>query len=75
MASSGLEALPLLGSACDERKGAHLAEVLPRPEDQRRTAARAGRRAEADGLPRAVCDFIAGMTDRYATETYRGVTP
>jgi phenylacetate-CoA ligase len=28
MASSGLEALPLLGSACDERKGAHLAEDL-----------------------------------------------
>ncbi|MEF2278724.1 deoxyguanosinetriphosphate triphosphohydrolase [Deinococcus sp. YIM 134068] len=32
-------------------------------------------RAEADGLPRAVCDFIAGMTDRYAMETYRAVTP
>jgi hypothetical protein len=28
MASSGLEALPLLGSACDERNGAHLAEDL-----------------------------------------------
>jgi len=28
MASSGLEALPLLGSACDERRGAHLAEDL-----------------------------------------------
>jgi phenylacetate-CoA ligase len=28
MASSGLEALPLLGSACDERQGAHLAEDL-----------------------------------------------
>ena len=28
MASSGLEALPLLGSACDERDGAHLAEDL-----------------------------------------------
>ncbi len=28
MASSGLEALPLLGSACEERDGAHLAEDL-----------------------------------------------
>lgn len=28
MASSGLEALPLLGSACDEREGAHIAEDL-----------------------------------------------
>jgi len=28
MVSSGLEALPLLGSACDERDGAHLAEDL-----------------------------------------------
>jgi phenylacetate-CoA ligase len=28
MASSGLEALPLLGSACEERNGAHLAEDL-----------------------------------------------
>jgi phenylacetate-CoA ligase len=28
MASSGLEALPLLGSACDRRDGAHLAEDL-----------------------------------------------
>jgi len=28
MASSGLEALPLLGSACDEHDGAHLAEDL-----------------------------------------------
>lgn len=28
MASSGLEALPLLGSACDQRNGAHVAEDL-----------------------------------------------
>jgi dGTPase len=32
-------------------------------------------RAEAEGLPRAVCDFVAGMTDRYALETYRQITP
>ncbi|MFB9991971.1 deoxyguanosinetriphosphate triphosphohydrolase [Deinococcus oregonensis] len=32
-------------------------------------------RAEAEGLPRAVCDFIAGMTDRYALETYGQITP
>src|SRR5439155_21110046 len=29
MVSSGLEALPLLGSACDERDGAHVAEDRP----------------------------------------------
>jgi len=27
--------------------------------------------AEAEGVGRCVCDFIAGMTDRYAIETYR----
>jgi len=32
-------------------------------------------RAEADGLPRAVCDFIAGMTDRYAAETHAALVP
>ncbi|GAA5512719.1 deoxyguanosinetriphosphate triphosphohydrolase-like protein [Deinococcus carri] len=32
-------------------------------------------RAEVDGLPRAVCDFIAGMTDRYAGEVYAALTP
>lgn len=30
-------------------------------------------RAEACGLERAVCDHIAGMTDRYALETWRSV--
>ena len=28
-------------------------------------------RAEEDGLPRAVCDYIAGMTDRYALQEHR----
>ncbi|WP_034387086.1 deoxyguanosinetriphosphate triphosphohydrolase [Deinococcus sp. YIM 77859] len=32
-------------------------------------------RAEVDGLPRAVCDFIAGMTDRYATEMHAALVP
>jgi dGTPase len=32
-------------------------------------------RSEADGLPRTVCDFIAGMTDRYAAETHAALTP
>ncbi|GMA13862.1 deoxyguanosinetriphosphate triphosphohydrolase [Deinococcus metallilatus] len=32
-------------------------------------------RAEVDGLPRAVCDFIAGMTDRYAGEMYAALVP
>jgi len=26
--------------------------------------------AEADGLPRAVCDYVAGMTDKYAISKY-----
>ena len=25
---------------------------------------------EKEGVPRCVCDFISGMTDRYAIETY-----
>ena len=29
------------------------------------------RNAESEGVERCVCDFIAGMTDRYAIETYR----
>lgn len=29
------------------------------------------RNIERDGVGRCVCDFIAGMTDRYAIETYR----
>lgn len=29
------------------------------------------RRAEKDGLERAVCDYVAGMTDRFAIQEYR----
>ena len=29
------------------------------------------RNAEAEGVERCVCDFISGMTDRYAIETYK----
>ncbi|WP_019587771.1 deoxyguanosinetriphosphate triphosphohydrolase [Deinococcus apachensis] len=32
-------------------------------------------RAGVDGLPRAACDFIAGMTDRYASETHAALVP
>ena len=28
-------------------------------------------RAEEEGIERVVCDYIAGMTDRYATEQYK----
>ncbi len=28
---------------------------------------------EQEGVPRAVCDYIAGMTDNYALEVYRGL--
>ena len=30
----------------------------------------ATRRIETEGLPRTVCDYIAGMTDRYLIEEY-----
>jgi dGTPase len=39
-------------------------------ENPRLLPADALRRAEADGLPRAIADYVAGMTDRYATEEY-----
>jgi dGTPase len=29
------------------------------------------KRAESEGVHRSVCDYIAGMTDRYATEEYK----
>lgn len=32
-------------------------------------------RLERDGLPRTVCDHIAGMTDRYALHMYANITP
>ena len=28
---------------------------------------------EAEGVERCVCDFLSGMTDRYAIETYRSL--
>ena len=28
-------------------------------------------RVQKDGLHRAICDYIAGMTDRYAQDEYR----
>ena len=35
----------------------------------------AAKRIEAEGLPRTVCDYIAGMTDRYLMEEYARLTP
>jgi dGTPase len=31
---------------------------------------RYARRAEAEGRERTVCDYLAGMTDRYAQDEY-----
>lgn len=31
------------------------------------------RNIEEEGIPRCVCDFISGMTDRYAIETYKNI--
>ena len=50
MASSGLEALPLLGSACDERDGAHLAEDLAVVEVIDRRSGRARGHGERGNL-------------------------
>jgi dGTPase len=41
---------------------------LDHPDD---IGERSRKRADAEGLPRAVCDYIAGMTDRYALEAHR----
>ncbi|WP_221088953.1 dGTP triphosphohydrolase [Deinococcus aquaedulcis] len=32
-------------------------------------------RAQAGDLPRAVCDYLAGMTDRYALDAHSSITP
>jgi len=34
----------------------------------------ATKRIEAEGLHRTVCDYIAGMTDRYLMEEYAALT-
>jgi dGTPase len=44
--------------------GAYLADEAQLPDDFRATA-------RAEGLHRAICDYIAGMTDRYAQDEYK----
>lgn len=44
------------------------AYFLAQPDDMPGTYRRI---AEAEGVPRAVCDYIAGMTDRYAVSLFR----
>ncbi len=43
------------------------AHFLARPED---LPARFARRLDADGLHRTICDYIAGMTDRYCRDEH-----
>src|SRR5260221_11140657 len=50
MASSGLEALPLLGSACEHRDGAHLAEDLAIVAVIERHGGRTGGHVQAGSL-------------------------
>ena len=50
-------------------------EMLPKVfeayvEDPARLGDTATKRIEAEGLHRTVCDYIAGMTDRYLMEEY-----
>ena len=43
-------------------------------QDQSRLPAEYWAIADRDGLPAAVCDYIAGMTDRYAVMVYQDLT-
>ena len=43
-------------------------------QDQSRLPAEYWAIADRDGLPTAVCDYIAGMTDRYAVMVYQDLT-
>jgi dGTPase len=43
--------------------------------DPSQLGATAAKRMEAEGLHRTVCDYIAGMTDRYLMEEYARLTP
>ena len=43
-------------------------------QDQSRLPAEYWSIADRDGLPAAVCDYIAGMTDRYAVMVYQDLT-
>ena len=36
--------------------------------------ARYSRRIDTDGLERVICDYIAGMTDRFCRQQYRQLT-
>jgi dGTPase len=40
-------------------------------EDHRQVGSLARKRARRDGWPRAICDYLAGMTDRYANLEYQ----
>jgi dGTPase len=42
--------------------------------DPDRLGEAATKRIEAEGLHRTVCDYIAGMTDRYLMEEYAALT-
>ena len=67
MASSGLEALPLLGTACDERDGAHLAEDLAIVEVIDRRDGRACGHGERGNLVVTVLEkdnFLAALRPR-----------
>jgi dGTPase len=41
--------------------------------DPDRLGETAAKRLEAEGLQRTVCDYIAGMTDRYLMEEYERI--
>jgi dGTPase len=45
---------------------AYMAQPLQLPPDTQQRA-----REHAEGLPRAICDYLAGMTDRYAVQEYK----
>lgn len=57
------------------RKGQHLIKSLFEAfvSDPALLPSEFGARIPADGLERVICDYLAGMTDRYAAEEYRKV--
>ncbi len=61
----GKEIVTSIFRALDARDGAHLL-----PDDFRQRAEQAADASDESARSRVICDFIAGMTDRYAVEFY-----
>src|SRR5439155_5498914 len=56
--------------ACKMLRGVFESYII----DPRRLGAGAAKRIEQEGLHRTICDYVAGMTDRYLMEEYARIT-